>query len=67
MKQLDFENKAVQNDLNQVNNRYDESAQDMNGERHMKRVKTALVSLKKQIKEVSLNEGVVLNTLFSCA
>jgi len=33
----------------------------------MKSIKTALVGIKKQIKEVSLNEGVMVNTLFSCA
>jgi len=32
----------------------------------MKRLKTALVAMKRQIKEVALNEGVVLNTLYSC-
>jgi hypothetical protein len=39
----------------------------MNGERQLKMIKTALVRLKNQIKDSSLNEGVIQNTLFSCS
>ena len=66
VKQLDYQNKDVQNKLIQVNNRYEDLARDAGGERHLKLVKTAMVKLKKDIKDSSLNEGVVLNTLFSC-
>jgi uncharacterized protein (UPF0335 family) len=67
VKQLDFENKDLTNQINKVTNRYDELAQDANGERHLKRIKTAMIKLKNQIRDSSLNEGVVLNTLYSCS
>ena len=66
VKQLDFQNKDLQNELLQINNKYEELSQDLNGERHLKRVKSAMVQIKKEIRDVSLNEGVVLNTLFTC-
>ena len=67
VKQLDFENKDLTNQINKVTNRYDELAQDLNGERQLKQIRTSLVKLKNQIRDSSLNEGVVLNTLFSCS
>jgi len=39
----------------------------MNGERQLKMIRTALVKLKNQIRDSSLNEGVIQNTLFSCS
>ena len=66
VKQHDFENKEVQNKILEINNRYEELAADMNGERKLNVIKGSVVRLKKEIKEVSLNEGVVQNTLFSC-
>lgn len=50
-----------------MSNRYDELAADANGEKHLTRIKKALIKLKNQIKDSSLNEGVVQNTLFSCS
>jgi len=67
VKQLDYQNKDVQNQLIQINNRYDELAQDAGGERHLKRVKAVLVALKREVRDGGLNEGVLFNTLFSCA
>ena len=67
VKQLDFSNKDITNQINQVNNRYDELVADANGEKHLTRIKKALIKLKNYIKDTSLNEGVVQNTLFSCS
>ena len=67
VKHLDFSNKDLTNQINQINNRYEELAEDLNGERHLLRVKTALVKVKNETKESSLNEGIVQNMLFSCS
>lgn len=46
VKQLDFSNKDITNQINQVNNRYDELVADANGEKHLTRIKKALIKLK---------------------
>lgn len=52
--------------INQINNRYEELAADANGEKQLSRVKSAVVRIKKDIKDTSLTEGVMQNTLFHC-
>ena len=54
------------NKLNTANNRYDELTADLNGNRVLTKIKSAIVKVKKEIKEASLNEGIMKNMLFSC-
>ena len=54
VKQLDFSNKDITNQINQVNNRYDELVADANGEKHLTRIKKALIKLKNYIKDTLL-------------
>lgn len=65
VKQHDFLNKELQNRINQINNQYKELSADINGEKQLKRLKASLIELKGEIKEASLNEGVIENLLFS--
>lgn len=67
MKQLDFENKEVQNALITKENWYEEKMKDLTGGGQVKAIKQAIQTLNVTIKEQRLNEGVMDNALFSCA
>ena len=66
VKELDFENKEVQNALVSHENWYEEKMKDLTGGGQLTQIKQALYKLKVEIKEQSLNEGVMDNALFSC-
>jgi hypothetical protein len=40
---------------------------DIGGQRQLKKVKASLGKIKQELKEFSLNEGIVANALFSCS
>jgi Intra-flagellar transport protein 57 len=59
VKHSDFNNKDLSMKINQINNRFEELAADANGEKQLSRVKSAVVRIKKEIKDTSLTEGVM--------
>ncbi len=66
VKQLDFGVKEASNELNKVQNAYDEKMKDITGSGGLQRYKQSLIKLKTQVRTLQLNEGVMLSTLFSC-
>lgn len=67
MKHLDYEQKEALNELQRVQNAYDEKLKDITGSGQLARQKQSLLKLKAQTRTMALHEGVMLSTLFNCA
>ena len=67
VKRQDFENKELQNKAKTLDHQYEEAVADIGGQRQLKRLKAALGALKQSLKDLTLNEGILSSTLFSCA
>jgi len=67
VKEQDFTNKDLQNKISTNNNKYDEIMADLGGQTQIKKVKSAIVEIKKYLKEFSVNEGVMTSLLFGCS
>jgi hypothetical protein len=67
VKHLDYEQKEALNELQRVQNSYDEKLKDITGSGQLARQKQSLLKLKAQTRTMALHEGVMLSTLFNCA
>jgi uridylate kinase len=67
VKHLDYEQKEALNELQRVQNAYDEKLKDITGSGQLARQKQSLLKLKAQTRTMALHEGVMLSTLFNCA
>lgn len=66
VKKLDYGQKEATNELIKVQNAYEEKMKDITGSGGLQRYKQSLLKLKMQVRGLQINEGVMLNTLFSC-
>lgn len=66
VKQLDYKQKETSNELNRVTHSYEDKLKDITGSGQLARQKHSLLKLKAQVRTMSLNEGVMLSTLFGC-
>lgn len=64
---MDYEQKEALNELQRVQNAYDEKLKDITGSGQLARQKQSLLKLKAQTRTMAHNEGVMLSTLFNCA
>lgn len=67
VKNLDYENKSLQNEIVSLTNKYEDMVKDITGSGQCDKIKAAVAALKKQAIEMKLNEGVMNGALFSCA
>ena len=65
VKEYDYESKEMQSQILAVQNAYDEKAEDMGGQRQVKRIKEGLRSLKQQVREEKFEEGLMVNSIFT--
>ena len=64
---MDYEQKEALNELQRVQNAYDEKLKDITGSGQLARQKQSLLKLKAQTRTMAHSEGVMLSTLFNCA
>lgn len=67
VKGMDYDAKNLNNALYAKNHDYEDKLKDASGTAQVSKLKKALVALKNEMKEHSLNEGVMNSILFSCA
>ena len=66
VKGMDYEAKDLTNACQTKNHEYEEKMKDATGTALVSKLKTAIVTLKGELKESRLSEGVMNNMLFSC-
>lgn len=67
MKRLDIEHKNVSNELARTEHAFSEKMEDVTGGGHLRKLKTRLFKLRQQVEELTRTEGILYQTLFSCA
>lgn len=67
VKNLDYENKSLQNEIVSLTNKYEDMVKDITGSGQCNKIKAAVAAMKKQVNEMKMNEGVMNGALFSCA
>jgi len=64
---MDYDAKNLNNAVHAKNHEYEDKMKDASGTAQVSKLKAALKILKEEMKEHTLNEGVMNNLLFSCA
>ena len=64
---MDYDAKNLNNAVHAKNHDYEDKMKDASGTAQVSKLKAALKILKEEMKEHTLNEGVMNNLLFSCA
>ena len=67
VKRLDIEHKNVSNELARTEHSFAEKMEDVTGGGHLRKLKTRLFKLRQQVEELTRTEGILYQTLFSCA
>jgi chromosome segregation ATPase len=65
VKNIDYENKELQTEIQTVQNSFDEKMEDLGGQGQLKRIKENLHELKKDIRESSIQEGLMMERIFN--
>ena len=65
VKDIDHENKELQSEIQALQNAFDEKMEDLGGQRQVKRVKESLIGLRKELKENTIMEGLMVQSLFN--
>ena len=65
MKDYDYQSKEVQSQIQTGNNKYEEFVDNMGGQKQLETIKKQLKSLKAQVKQSSLHETLLYNSLYS--
>ena len=64
---MDYDAKNLNNAVHAKNHDYEDKMKDASGTAQVSKLKAALKILKEEMKDHTLNEGVMNNLLFSCA
>ena len=64
---MDYESKDLSNALHTKEHEYEERMRDASGTALVSKLKKAITTIKAELKEHSMNEGIMNNLLFSCA
>ena len=64
---MDYDAKNLNNAVHAKNHDYEDKMKDASGTAQVSKLKATLKILKEEMKEHTLNEGVMNNLLFSCA
>ena len=67
VKAMDYESKDLSNAIHAKEHDYEEKMRDATGQAQLQKIKQAIVELKAEVRNDSLQEGVMNNLLFSCA
>ena len=67
VKAMDHESKDLNNAIHTKEHAYEEKMRDATGTALVSKLKLAITAIKKELKENSLEEGVMNSLLFSCA
>ncbi len=67
VKAMDYESKDLNNAIHTKEHDYEEKMRDATGTALVSKLKLAIIAIKKELKEHSLEEGVMNSLLFSCA
>ena len=64
---MDYDAKNLNNAVHAKNHEYEDKMKDASGTAQVSKLKKAMMTLKEEMKEHTLNEGVMNNLLFTCA
>ena len=67
VKGMDYDAKNLNNAVHAKNHEYEDKMKDASGTAQVSKLKKAMMTLKEEMKEHTLNEGVMNNLLFTCA
>ena len=67
VKAMDYESKDLRNAIHAKEHDYEEKMRDATGQAQLQKLKQAIVELKAEVRNDSLQEGIMNNLLFSCA